>query len=251
MDDTLALLLELYSPLPRHGPGSLATTLRALRLLPPLEAGSRIVDLGCGDGTHSLVLLEHTPAQVVAIDLLAPFIETANARFAERGWSSRARGVVADMGKLPAELGRFDLAWCESAIYNLGFADGLRAIQGMLSPGGHAVVTEICWNQPVAEAPAKCQELWAKEYPGMLTLDACRGHIALAGFELLASFTQPESDWWDDYYTPLEARLPPFLAAHPGEPDAQALVDGAKLELACRREHKESYDYFVFVLRCP
>ena len=52
----MELIFEFYQPLHRKGPGSEASTRKALSLLPPLPRGACIVDFGCGSGAATLIL---------------------------------------------------------------------------------------------------------------------------------------------------------------------------------------------------
>jgi SAM-dependent methyltransferase len=85
-------------------------------LLPP--APRRVLDLGCGDGRVTALVLEARPdvAHVVAVDLSPPMLERARARFADddrvevRGW---------DLGDDIGPLGRFDLVVSAFAIHHV------------------------------------------------------------------------------------------------------------------------------------
>lgn len=50
------LICEYFASTDRQGPGSRASTLRALSFLPTLEATARVADIGCGCGSSALVL---------------------------------------------------------------------------------------------------------------------------------------------------------------------------------------------------
>lgn len=73
---TTALFFELFSGLPRQGPGDGASTERALALVPPLGSASRVLDIGCGTGAQTRVLARSTPAHITEIDSHAPFGRT-------------------------------------------------------------------------------------------------------------------------------------------------------------------------------
>ena len=69
-DRTTALFFELFTGLPRQGPGDAASTLRALALVPRVGPRTRILDVGCGTGLHTRVLAQGSPARIVAVDNL-------------------------------------------------------------------------------------------------------------------------------------------------------------------------------------
>jgi SAM-dependent methyltransferase len=68
-------------------------------------SGSRVLDLGCGCGQGSRLLLDRGAAEVVGVDLDRRVVRYASRRFAAPGLEFR----VADAESLPADLGRFDL----------------------------------------------------------------------------------------------------------------------------------------------
>jgi hypothetical protein len=67
-----------------------------------------------------------------------------------------------------------------------------------------------------------------------------------AGYEVLATPPLPESDWWDEYYAPLEARIDAWP-----DPDAQtaAALAPNRAEVDLRRAHPGDYSYVGYVLR--
>ena len=77
-DRTTALFFELFSGLPRQGPGTTASTRRALELVPDVGPRTRVLDIGCGTGAQTLVLAHSSPSHIVAIDNHPPFIDALN-----------------------------------------------------------------------------------------------------------------------------------------------------------------------------
>ena len=57
-DRATALFFELFTGLPRQGPGSTPSTRRALGLVPGVGPRTRVLDIGCGTGAQTLVLAE-------------------------------------------------------------------------------------------------------------------------------------------------------------------------------------------------
>ena len=147
-DRITALFFELFSGLPRQGPGSAADTRRALGLVPETGRRTRILDIGCGTGAQTLVLAASSPARIVAIDTHPPFIDALNREARRLGIEDRLQARVADMRSLDFADGSFDLIWCEGAIYNVGIERGLRDWRRLLSRSGHVALTEVCWRNP-------------------------------------------------------------------------------------------------------
>ncbi len=61
--------------------------------------------------------------------------------------------------------------------------------------------------------------------------------------------TVPDAAWWDDYYTPLEARLPALRGRYANDPAALAVVESTAREIAMRRRYPQSYGYVLFAAR--
>ena len=157
-DRLTALFFELFSGLPRQGPGTTASTRRALGLVPGVGPRTRVLDVGCGTGAQTLVLAHSSPARIVAVDNHPPFIDVLNRRARRLGITNRVKGRVADMHRLDFADGAFDLIWCEGAIYNVGLEAGLRDWRRLLRGNGHVALTEVCWRTP--QPPAECAAFW-------------------------------------------------------------------------------------------
>ena len=147
-DRATALFFELFSGLPRQGPGDADSTLRALALVPGVGPRTRVLDVGCGTGLHTRVLAQGSPARIVAVDNHPPFVEELNRQARALGLAERLEAHVGDMRQLDFAPGSFDLVWSEGAIYVIGFEAGLREWRPLLAPGGHLAVTEVCWMRP-------------------------------------------------------------------------------------------------------
>ena len=91
---------EIYEALPRQGPGDRESTGRALRLLPTLTRGQRILDISCGAGTQTIDLALATEAQIVAVDNHPPFVAQLARRAAELNLGERLTAQVGDMNEL-------------------------------------------------------------------------------------------------------------------------------------------------------
>lgn len=244
--DPFKIFLDLQLALPRNGPGSAASTARALAMLPDLPEAPRILDIGCGQGASSFELLRLTKGQVTAVDLFEPFLDKLAAR-AERERIDADRLTVkrGDMAALPFGDGEFDLVWSEGAIYLLGFARGLKLWRRFLTPGGYMAVTECTWltDEPSAEARA----FWDEAYPGMGTVAENCAAAARAGYEIIGTFVLPPEDWWAEYYTPMRARIGDMRETY-GE-EAESVLATEEAEIVLFERCGADYSYVFYVLR--
>jgi SAM-dependent methyltransferase len=241
------LFFEMFSGLPRQGPGDDASTRRALALVPGVGPATRVLDIGCGTGRQTRVIARHTGAHVVAIDSHPPFVEELTRSAQALGIADRIDARVGDMRRLALAPASFDLVWCEGAIYVVGFEAGLREWRTLLAPGGHMAVSEVCWTRP--GAPPHCAAFWAREYPAIRDVRALLAAIAECGYETVGHFTLPPSSWWDDYYRPLQQRIIDFRSRHSAEADAQELADRVQHEIDVWHSCSEFYSYEFFVMR--
>jgi SAM-dependent methyltransferase len=240
--DDRTLLFELFEGTPRQGPGSVATTRRALRSLPDSLRIERVLDLGCGTGGSTIVLAEDTAAHVTAVDVHPPFLATLRARAEDRGLADRITTVAADMADAASLGAGFDLIWAEGSAYSIGFENALRRWLPLLRPAGCLVVTELVWF--VAEPSARARAFFAGEYPDMRDEATRVEQARRAGYELLGSFRLPADDW-RAYYAGLEAPLRDMIARR-GDRELYAAIRAERAIFeACGGE----YGYSCFLLR--
>jgi SAM-dependent methyltransferase len=107
-----------------------------VELLPP--APRRVLDLGCGDGRLTALVLDARPdvAEAVAVDASPPMLERARERFATE---PRVRVREGDLADPISALGSFDVIVSGFAIHHLVDARKialLHEIAAQLSPGG-------------------------------------------------------------------------------------------------------------------
>ncbi|SHF62604.1 class I SAM-dependent methyltransferase [Streptoalloteichus hindustanus] len=240
-DAVVEAFFALHHGLPRQGPGSDATTRRMLEMAGPLPEHPRVLDAGCGPGRSALLLAEEAGAQVTAVDLHQPFLDDLAAAAARRGLGERITVLNRSMDRVPFPDHSFDVIWAESSVYTVGFDVALRAWRRLLAPGGVLAVTEIEWTRPSPAAAARAY--WDAIYP----LRTCAENVdaaRAAGYRLLAHWPLPESDWWDEYYTPLTQRLAQSDPQRPGMPEALAAL---RAEIAMRRDHGGDYNYAAYL----
>jgi SAM-dependent methyltransferase len=238
-------IFRLFEGLPRQGPGSDACTREALRRLGALPAAPRVLDLGCGGGRSTLVLAETLRTRVIAVDNHQPFLEQLRSAARERGLEHLIETRCADMAAPGARPGSVDLLWSEGAIYFLGFEEGLRLWRPLLAPGGHVAVSECSWLS--ADPPAEVAAFFRTGYPGMAGIEENAERARAAGFDVVDRFTLPPAAWWDEYYTPLEARMARLAPKAPAE--LAGVISETRREIELYRRHGDSYGYVFYLLR--
>ena len=246
-DRMTMLFFEMFSGLPRQGPGDATSTLRALALVPGIGPETRVLDVGCGTGLQTRVLAQNSAARFVAVDNHPPFVDVLNREAQDLGIADRLEARVGDMRQLDFAPGSFDLIWCEGAIYIVGFEAALREWRHLLVPGGHIAVTEACWMRP--NPPPDCAAFWAQEYPAIRDASVLLGVIGECGYETVGHFALPPSSWWEDYYRPLQQNLTEFRERHRDQSDAQELADQVQREMDVWHAYSEFYSYEFFVMR--
>jgi serine/threonine-protein kinase HipA len=241
------LFQALHRGLPQQAPGSDASTLRALRLLPELPQQPEILDLGCGPGRQTLALVRATRGRVTAVDLAAEFLAELTRRAQAEGLGARVRTLRCSLDAVPLPPASFDLAWSEGGLYTVGFANALTSLRPLLRPGAALAATELSWL--VDDPPGPARAFWREAYPALATRARNRDAIAAAGYEPLADFALPASDWWDGYYGPLFARIGSLRASCAGDAAAARALDAAQAEIELYRAHADAYGYVFYLMR--
>ncbi len=115
----------------------------AAYLLPALEPGQRLLDVGCGPGTVTVDLAARVaPGLVVGIDSSAAVIEIAQATAREQG-VEHARFQVADAYELPFDDDSFDVVHAHQVLQHLTDpVAALREMRRVTRPGGVVAVRD-------------------------------------------------------------------------------------------------------------
>jgi serine/threonine-protein kinase HipA len=206
-----------------------------------------VLDLGCGVGRQTRVLARELGVPITAVDRHAPFLARLEAEAARQGLGSLIRTQCADFGQLEDAPGSYDLLWSEGAIYILGWAEGLKRWRPLLASGGRLAATEATWltDTPPAEALA----FWREAYPSMGTVASNTAAARAAGYQVLDTFVQPASAWWDEYYRPLRERISLLRAEAANDPALAEALTSAAREIALYERHGDSYGYVFYLLR--
>ena len=227
-DRMTSLFFELFTGLPRQGPGDDASTLKALALVPDVGPDARVLDLGCGPGRQTRTLAGGSPARFVGIDNHLPYVEAATQEARTCGLADRVEFRVGDMVSWRCLTGRSTSSGvrgpCTSSA--LSRAPPMAAV---LMPAGHLVVSEACWMKP--DPPPECVAFWNAEYPAIRSVETLLSVVDTCGWQTVAHFSLPRESWWTDYYGPLQHSVTQFRQRHEHEPDAQELAHQVQREI--------------------
>ena len=183
----MELISEYFSKLKRQGPGSPEMTLKALGFIDNLTEKSKIADIGCGTGGQTMVLAQNTAGYITGIDLFPDFIEIFNENVNKLNLKNRVNGIEGSMDKLPFQNEEFDLIWCEGAIYNIGFEQGLNQWRKYLKKNGYIAVTEASWY--TEERPSEIENYWMNHYSTIKRDTLFKSVLIPSRFLMLISFT--------------------------------------------------------------
>jgi len=112
-------------------------------LLPHLEPGMRILDVGCGPGTITIGLARYVaPTEVVGADRSRDVLARAREHVAESHTDS-VRFVEAAVYDLPFAEGTFDVVYAHQLLQHLAEpVDALVEMRRVLRPGGYVAVRD-------------------------------------------------------------------------------------------------------------
>lgn len=244
MDDAM---LEIYTGLDRYGPGDNESTKRAFNLC-GLPENPEILDIGCGSGASALCLAELKKCRITAADNYEKFLDELRVKVRQKGLSESIAVINRDMASpdLPKE--SFDAVWCEGAVYNIGFENGIKVFGRFLKKGGYMAVTEIAWIKN--RQPEELKQFWAKEYLAMTTMLDNAETVKRTGMELKGMFELGKKAW-ENYYNPLEARVKEFIKEKAGNEKALKAAALVQEEIDIYRKYGSYYDYIFYVMKKP
>jgi ubiquinone/menaquinone biosynthesis C-methylase UbiE len=241
------LICEYFSNIERQGPGSPEATLKALSFIDNLNNESSIIDIGCGTGGQTMVLAQNAPGNFKGLDMFPKFIDLFNANAKMNNLQERVKGIVGTMMELPYKDEEFDLIWSEGAIYNIGFEKGVNYWNRFLKKGGYIAITEACWFTETR--PEEINSFWNDAYPEIDTISNKMDQLQKAGYVPIASFILSENCWIENFYEPQSIIQEEFLKKHPGNQNAENLVEEMKHEVEMYNKYKEFYGYVFFIGR--
>ncbi len=194
---------------------------RLLDLL-PLDASSRVLDLGCGRAELALRIIERFGSTVVAVERSSYMLDAARERAEWTGALAKLHLDDRDIRAFRADPETFHL----SVMLGAGGIDGgvagiCRALRGWTKPGGYVLVGEGYWKAK----PAHDYLQFLGASPGDYVDH--RGNVQAgidAGLVPLHAATASD-DEWDEYEWKYARAIERYASEQPGDADVPAMVE--------------------------
>ena len=238
---------EIHSGLPREGPGDNESTRKAYRMLKGLPENPRILDIGCGPGMQTIELAKLSSGRIDALDSHQPFLEQLKKSTKKEGVDDIIKTVNGDMFNLSYENSSFYLVWSEGSIFVIGFEKGLREWRRLLTEKGYLVVSELYWLRP--DLPGDASAFMKQGYPAIQTIEDNLEAAQKSGYCIVGSFVLPSKSWWDNYYTPIETKLPKIKARQKENREALEFLATEETEIEMFRKYSNYYGYVFYIMQ--
>lgn len=180
---------------------------KAYDMLPKMKA-PRILDVGCGDGIPTIEVARMSGGTIIGLDINEEMLDRLRKKVMEAGLEDRIKARHGSMTDMVFPEEHFDIIWSEGSIQVIGFKKGLTEWKHFLKKKGCLVI-----------------HYDLKDH--LTNLE----HIPECGYDLIGHFKLPDNAWWDDYYGPLEARLPELYDIYEKDPEAIVALNAKKNEL--------------------
>jgi len=151
-----------------------------------LQPGSTVVDVGCGEGRHTVKLAERFGFTVTGLDPVARHLESGNKELAEaaKRYPELSHRVHFKLGKaedLPVEDASVDLVWCRDVLVHVDALDRAYAeFRRILRQGGRVIVYQMFGTDRLE--PREAELLF--DDPIRASPDRTDAAIVAAGLEL-------------------------------------------------------------------
>lgn len=245
--DNMKYFYELYTGLPRGGPGDNLSTRKAFSFLTNLPEKPFILDIGCGPGMQTIELAKISHGKIIALDNFQPFLDQLMNDAQKEGVQDCIIPTLKSMHNMDFEKEIFDVIWSEGALYQLGFSKGLTECHRLLKTDGYLAVTEGVYLKP--NIPQAVVDFWEPEYPDIKDIESNIELIETADFELLSHFTLPDESWLENFYDPMEKRIKLLKEKYKDNKTALKVFETAEHEINIFKKYSDYFGYEFFIMK--
>ena len=241
------IFYEIFSDLPRQGPGDVELTIKALNIIKQKTEVNQILDVGCGTGFQTIALALNFDGKITANDNYQPFLDELRNEAIKMEIEPRIECINAEMENLQLHKNSFDVIWSEGSLYIMGFENGLNSLKKFLKTKGYMVISEANWFKE--NPPNDLKEFWKNEYPAMMTIKQNLELIKNCGFDIIDHFPLSSNGWINNYYYPLEKNV--YKAREKYKNNAQALdiVESVQFEIDMFKKYSDFYGYTFYIIQ--
>jgi ubiquinone/menaquinone biosynthesis C-methylase UbiE len=243
------LFYKVFEGMPRSGPGNNELTRKAYSYVENVPLHPQILDIGCGQGVQTIELAKVSHGMITAIDNHQAFLDILKRNARAAALDRVIHTVNVSMERMPFEKESFDIIWSEGALYQMGFANGLRTCYDLLKKGGNLAVTEAVYFQE--DQPQAVIDFWAPEYPAITTVENNLSTIAETGFVVLAHFPLPRTAWIESFYNPMGQQLAHLKKQYHGIDWAQRFLKTMHHEIEVYKQYSDTFGYEFFIMQKP
>lgn len=240
-------IFELCEGLPRSGPGDNESTRRALNVIGPIVKDAVVLDIGCGQGMQTLELARNVDGEIIALDFHNGFLDLLSLEAKKNGLENKIATLHQSMTEMTFDAATFDLIWSEGALYNMGFAKGLKKCHELLKDGGYLGVSELVYT--TEQRPDEIAQYLEADYPDIKTLEGIRELVTNCGYEIIDDFVLPKSSWLNNYYLPMEERIPVLEEKYKDNELAMNVLTAFRTEINYYKKFSDYYGYQFLVLK--
>jgi ubiquinone/menaquinone biosynthesis C-methylase UbiE len=244
--DGMEYFYELFSGLPRGGPGDNKSTQKAFSYLKNLPAEPLILDIGCGHGMQTLELARISKGKIIALDNYQPFLDILMKKVKEEGFDKKIIPKNQSMLEMDFKDATFDIIWCEGALFVMGFENGLKKCNQLLKNKGYFVVSEAVLLLPNLPKPLK--EFWDEEYPDIKDIEGNISLIESEGFNVLSHFTLPKA-CWIDFYSQMDKKIKELKKKYHDKKIALQVFEKCEKEVKMYDAYFDYYGYEFFIMQ--
>jgi len=245
--EAMKYFYELFSMLPRQGPGDNESTQKAFGLMAGIPPKPYILDIGCGVGMQTIELARISNGTIIALDNHQPFLDKLMEKAHNEGVAEKIIPKNQSMLEMDFENNTFDIIWSEGALYFMGFANGLMKCNQLLKKRGYLAVTEIVYLSP--DPPAPLQQFFKKEYPDIGDIQSKIDLINIANLNLISHFTLPKSSWLENFHSPMEEAIKILKKKYNSNEVALQVFEDLQNEINLYKEYSDYFGYEFFIMQ--